>query len=196
MRLNIFENGKKTLKPLSNPNRNGFEFLGYVLDLDSREVYDSLRETTELNKAEFKIIQSLLTHFSNAKPVERTGKLIRFADLPGGLAYEKAFLQRAIQPIAEAFGHQPESLIQCAKRLNGFALSFGDFSVEIPALPRIPLTVILWEASEFSLSATILYDDSAWKYLPTEDLAVLGELTTARLLQVLGIFEMSSSSYV
>jgi hypothetical protein len=88
-------------------------------------------------------------------------------------------------PIAGAFGDEPERLVECAERLGGLALSFGDCSVEVPALPRVPLTIILWRKNEFPATASILYDQTTNKYLPTEDLAVLGELTTARLVQAL-----------
>jgi hypothetical protein len=161
------------------------EFLGYGLDLESGEVYDSLRKTADLDKVEREVLHALLAHYSKAEPVERAGKLVNFADLPGGHAYERAFLQRAAQPIADDFGDEPERLVECAKQLNGFALSHGDSSAEIQALPRIPLVIILWKADEFPASATILYDESASQYLPTEDLAVLGELATIRLLQAL-----------
>jgi hypothetical protein len=54
--------------------------------------------------------------------------------------------------------------------------------VEIPVL-EIPIVYILWRTSEFPASATTLFDASASHYLPTEDLAVLAELTTIRLEQ-------------
>ena len=161
------------------------ELLGYVVDLESGEVYDCLQKTADVANLEFEVLQVLLAHYSEAEPVERASKLVRFADLPGGHAYEGAFLQRAVQPIADVFGDEPGKLVESSKRLNGHVLAYGDFSVEIPALPRIPLVIILWRVSEFPASATILYDESASSYLPTEDLAVLGELTTARLLQAL-----------
>jgi hypothetical protein len=44
---------------------------------------------------------------------------------------------------------------------------------------------IVWKADEFSATASVLFDQSASEYLPTEDLAVLGELTTARLRKAL-----------
>ena len=165
--------------------RSRLDLLGYVVDFESGEVYDLLRKTADVASGEFKVLQVLLAHYSKAEPVERASNLVRFADLPGGQAYEGAFLQKAVQPIANVFGDDPERLIEASKRLNGHVLAYGDFSVEIPALPRIPLVIILWRASEFPASATILYDESASSYLPTEDLAVLGELTIARLLQSL-----------
>jgi hypothetical protein len=117
-----------------------------------------------------------------AEPTERTGRLVKFRDLPGGYAYEKAFIQRVIQPVTTVFGDKPEALVEAAKLLNGVALTYGDASVEIPVL-EIPIVYILWRTSEFPASATTLFDQSASHYLPTEDLAVLAELTTARLEQ-------------
>ena len=74
-------------------------------------------------------------------------------------------------------------MTQAAKLLGGVERSFGDASFEVEALKGIPLTYILWGAEEFPAVANILYDESASNYLPTEDLAVLGELTTSRLIQ-------------
>jgi Domain of unknown function (DUF3786) len=181
LRLNFDEGEVERLKRLAGSSR--LEFLGYVVNLDSREIHDSLKETADVARLEFEVLQVLLKHYAKAEPVARAAKLVKFADLPGGRAYEEAFLQRAVQPVAEAFGDEPEKLVECAERFGGFALSFGDCSVEIPTLPRIPLTIIIWRKSEFPAQANILYDETASNYLPTEDLAVLSELTTARLLQ-------------
>ena len=161
------------------------EFLGYVVNLDSGEIRDSLKETGDVGKLEFEVLQVLLRHYAKAESVERAGILVKFACLPGGYAYEKAFLKRAVEPIAEAFGDEPKRLVECAERFGGFGVSFGDCAVEVPALPHLPLTIIVWRRSEFPATANILYDQTANNYLPTEDLAILGELTTARLMQAL-----------
>jgi hypothetical protein len=161
-------------------------FLGFVVNLTSGEIHDSLKAHGEVDRLEFEVLQVLLRHYARAEPVERAGILVKFACLPGGYAYEKAFLKRAVEPVAEAFGDEPERLVECAEKLGGFAVSFGDCAVEVPALPRVPLTIVVWRRSEFPATATILYDQTVNNYLPTEDLAVLGELTTARLLQEIG----------
>lgn len=108
---------------------------------------------------------------------------MKFRDLPGGPAYELAFLQRAVQPLVEAFGENPETLVAAAKLLGGWSLSHGDASAEVSALEGIPLVYIVWKADEFSATANVLYDESASSYLPTEDLAVLGELASNRLIK-------------
>ncbi|MGB4242908.1 MAG: DUF3786 domain-containing protein, partial [Dethiobacteria bacterium] len=52
------------------------------------------------------------------------------------------------------------------------------------ALPRLPLLVRLDSGDgEAPSRATILFDAGANEYLPTEDLAVLAELFTARMLR-------------
>jgi len=111
------------------------------------------------------------------------GKLVKFKDLPGGYAYEGAFIKRAIQPVEYVFGESIESLVKAAELLGGFKLEFGDTSVQITTLKNIPLTYILYGTGEFPASSNILYDESASYYLPTEDLAVLGEITTMRLIE-------------
>lgn len=55
--------------------------------------------------------------------------------------------------------------------------------MQIEALKGIPVTFTVWAAEEYPASATILYDESANSHLPVEDLAVLAELTSARLAE-------------
>lgn len=161
----------------------GVKFLGYVVELDSGKIYDKLKDVHLKNP---ETLYTLLVHYSKAELTERTGTLVRFADLPGGYAYEGAFIQRAVLPLAKMFGNKLGSLIETGKILDGVKLVYGDASVEIPALPKIPLTYILWQGNnEIQPSANILCDASASNYLPTEDLAVLAELTTSRLQHVM-----------
>jgi hypothetical protein len=186
LKLKIAENEVKRLR-LSvefESVSDRFEFLGYKVDLESGEISDTFRVNCQLARGEFDVLQTLLTHYCKADPVERTGRLVKFASLPGGQAYEKAFLKRAVEPIADTFGEKPEELSECAKTLGGFSKAYGDASAELSALPSIPLTIILWETNEFPAQASILFDESASHYLPTEDLAVLGELATSRLLKI------------
>ena len=126
------------------------------------------------------LFAAMLEHYSLANSAPLIGKLVKFKDIPGGYAYEGAFIKRAIQPVAEVFGEEPEELTMAAELLGGLKLKLGDASVKIEALKGIPLTHILWIKSEFPVEVTILYDESASNYLPTED---LGELTTSRLIE-------------
>jgi len=176
----------KQLKRLVHSSCNCLELLGYTVNLDSGDAHDQLKQGILCSERDAEILHVLLAHYAAAEPTERTGKLVKFHDLPGGSAYEKAFIQRVVQPAAAFFGDKPEALVEAAKLLNGVALNHGDAAVEIPVLD-IPIVYILWRADEFPASATTLFDEAASHYLPTEDLAVLAELTTIRLEQAWAI---------
>lgn len=175
---NLYGSQIRTLSGRLGFQRDNLEFLGYVVELESGEVYDKIRDSRVRDPGTLFV---LLAHYSQARPTDVVRRLIRFRDLPGGYAYEAAFTRRAVSPVAEMFNDKPEMLVEAAKSLNGIKREYGDSSVEIPALPRIPLLYILWKNEEFPASATTLFHASASYYLPTEDLAVLAELTTARL---------------
>ena len=181
-KLNLELSTLQKLKKLTGINR--YEFLGYTLDLDKSTITDNLPQLmVNLSEWATQIFTALLRHYSSANPIAQTGTLVKYKDIPGGYSYEDAFIKRAIQPIAEVFGEKPKELLKAANLLGATKLVLGDVSFEILSLKGIPLTYILWGKEEFPASANILYDASASSYLPTEDLAVLGELSTLRLIE-------------
>jgi len=118
--------------------------------------------------------------------MSETGKMISYSQLPGGMGYNSAFIRRAVQPIERTFGSDAQKLWEAAKLLEAEKLGHGDWSVKIRALPLVPIVIILHGAtSEFPASASMLFDASASSYLSTEQLAMLGELTSARLRHAL-----------
>ena len=105
----------RQLKRLVHSGCNCLELLGYTVDLDSGDVCDRLKKDRLCSERDVEILHVLLAHYAAAEPVERTGKLMKFRDLPGGYAYEKAFIQRVIQPVATIFGDKPEALVEAAQ---------------------------------------------------------------------------------
>ena len=166
-----------------------YQFLGYTLDLETGQFHDLLEKGTIDSDWSVQSMTALLAHYSLANETPKTGKLVKFKDLPGGYAFELAFTQRAVNPIAQIFGNNPMELADAAKLFGGKRLDYGDLSVEIPALEGIPIVYILWAELEFSASATVLFDESASCFLDTEALAGLGELTTHRLLKAQSILK-------
>jgi len=160
-----------------------YQFLGYTLDLETSEFHDLLEKGTVHGGWDVKNMAALLAHYSLANETPKTGKLVKFRDLLGGYAFEYAFTQRAVNPIAQVFGNNPLELVEAAKFFGGKRLDYGDVSVEVPALRGIPMVFIVWAAQEFPATANLLFDESANCFLDTESLAVLGELTTHRLFR-------------
>jgi hypothetical protein len=178
-KLNLQPEELNKIKNLVNAGK--WNFLGYSLNLETGELVDLLEK--EASAVEMYVVTVLLKHYVDASPVTERGKLVKFEDLPGGHAYGKAFVQRAIQPLAEGFGKNPSALVKAGERLGGKQCNFGDKAVEVETLKGLPLVFVLWGESEFPASANVLFYESASSYLPTEDLAVLGELVSHRLLK-------------
>ena len=127
-------------------------------------------------------IYCILSRYAEAEPVPEALRLISFRQLSGGYAYHKAFLGRVVLSIQRVFGPKPRTLIEAAKLLGGSEVSYGDCAVRVNALPLVSITVVLWtESPEFPASANVLFDASISHYLTTEQVAMLGELTSARL---------------
>ncbi len=183
MKSNLQAEALQRLRRLFDAEKTGtYDFLGFTLNLEEGTLTDNLG-VNPWSELIIRLIPVMLQHYTEGKQTPLTGKLVKFRDIPGGYAYEGAFINRAIKPVEGVFGENPKMLLEAAKRLGGKPLSQGDASVEIVALKGIPLTIILYGAGEFGASASLLYDESASKYLPTEDLAVLGEITASRLIQ-------------
>jgi hypothetical protein len=163
-----------------------YQFLGFTLNLEEDTIIDSFDSSSQELTEELavKLIVPMFKHYTMGNPIPLVGRFVKFRDLPGGCAYEVAFVNRAVKPLEQVFGADPELFFQAAKLLGGKRLNLGsDVSVEIMMLKGIPLTFILYVSDEFGAAANILYDESAASFLPTEDLAVLGELTTLRLIE-------------
>jgi len=188
--LKLREEQLKKIRQLAKVGENNtYQFLGYALNLETKQFHDLLQKNTMHNDWIVQNITVLLAHYSLANDVAKTGKLVKFKDLPGGYAYDHAFTQRAVDPVAQAFGSNPAELSEVAMLFGGKKVNYGDLSVEIPALEGIPIVYILWVTPEFPASANLLFDESASCFLDTESLSGLGELTTHRLLKAQSILK-------
>lgn len=59
----------------------------------------------------------------------------------------------------------------------------GDASFLIQVFPRLPMQYVLWEGDEeFSPTVQVLFDSSVDHYLSLEDIVVLGQMATGRLV--------------
>jgi hypothetical protein len=189
-KLNLEEEQLKKIKQLTKVGEdNTYHFLGYTLNLETNQFHDLLEKGTVHSDWGVQNMTALLAHYSLANETAKTGKLVKFKDLPGGYAYEHAFTQRAVNPIAQAFGSNAVELLEVAKLFGGKKVNYGDLSVEIPALEGIPVVYILWVTPEFPASANLLFDESASCFLDTESVSGLGELTTHRILKAQSILK-------
>lgn len=128
----------------------------------------------------------ILHYLEQAKGTPLTNKLIAYQELGEGAVYYPSFFQRAVRPLVEYFGPAPSRLLPAAKEFGGTAANYGDASVIIPAFSRVPITIAIWKGDEeFPPNASILFDETVLDYLSAEDINVLCQTLTWRLVKSL-----------
>jgi len=126
----------------------------------------------------------ILHYFTQAKGTPITNKLITFRELPEGANYFPTFSKRAIKPLLDHFGREPERLIAAAEKLGGHTVNYGDVAIIINAFSYVPITLVLWQGNgEFTPEGSILFDNTVSDYLSTEDINVLCETISWKLVK-------------
>ncbi len=128
----------------------------------------------------------ILHYFTQAKGTPITNKIIAFKELPEGTNYFLTFSKRAIKPLLDNFGREPERLIDVAQKLGGHRASYGDVAVTINAFSYVPITLILWRGDEeFAPEGSVLFDSTISDYLSTYATTVLCETISWKLVRYL-----------
>ena len=125
----------------------------------------------------------ILHYFTQAKGTPLTGKQIPYRDLPGGLVYYPTFIKRTIEPLSEFFGKDPALLAGIGKILGARTGEIGDAALIIDAFARVPISIILWQGdNELKSEVNLLFDANITDYLTSEDVTIVCETITWRLI--------------
>lgn len=125
-----------------------------------------------------------VAYLAGAVEAPPRGEWVAFRELPGGDAFFRGPHSLATPRLEEAFGRGPADLVRAAVALGGRAGPGADAAAEIPALPRIPLRVLLWATGEeFSASASLLVDSRAHLHLALDVLWALANVAVADLVR-------------
>jgi hypothetical protein len=119
--------------------------------------------------------QILILHYLiKAKGTLPSGELITYQELKEGSNYYPSFYKRAVKPLIDYFGGEPQRLLQASAGLGATRASSGDLSVSIQAFPRVCVTLVLWKGDEeFPPNGNILFDNTILDYQPVEDVNIL-----------------------
>jgi hypothetical protein len=130
------------------------------------------------------VTRILLLHYlirADGKPL--LGKWVAYKDIPGGLLYAGVFARRVTEPLQRKFGISAQAFKETGIQSGGEPVAMGDASFILYAFPYVPLQYVLWEGDEeFPPSVQLLFDASVNHYLTLEDIVVLGQVTTGKLI--------------
>jgi len=128
----------------------------------------------------------LIMHYvTQAKGTPLSNIKIAFKELKEGANYYPTYFQRAVKPLRDYLGKNPEKLVELAKEIGGYKTDLGDVSVTVPAFSRVPITLVLWKGDEeFPPEANILFDSTALDYLAAEDLIILCQTISWKLVKM------------
>jgi len=119
----------------------------------------------------------VLDYLGLADGTEPTGVWIGFQELLSGSFYRRAFQGYTGDQLVADLDANVEAFSNAAKRFGGEPIAMGDAAYAFRVLPHVSLAVVWWNGDdEFPANATVLFDEVASHYLPTDGLAILGRM--------------------
>ncbi len=117
----------------------------------------------------FELDLIILTYLLKAKAINISGKMVNEKQIPGGETFFRGPHSLNTHPMEEIFGEDRKAFLSAGKRLNGKVKKFGDAAICLPLLPRVPITLILWEKDdEFPAQIKVNFDSTISSHLPLD----------------------------
>ena len=169
----------------SNPQRYVITLLNaeYVVNLSDKQIF-SIQQGSPPAPAEFLEQLCLLAYLINAQDLPLADRLVGPENLPSGQFFFRGLHSLPTERLEETFGKSPERLYEVSEQFDAKRCEFGDASIELYVLPRIPLTIVIWRRNEeFDARASILFDQTAGTHLPLDALGTVVNLTVDALVK-------------
>ena len=153
-----------------------------LVDLDARTVKWSADKSADVGLH----LQIIVLHYlAGSSKAQLANRLTTFRDFEGGAIYYPAFKARSIDMIVREFGAKPDILRHIGDVIRAAPSGIGTVGLKVDFFPKFPITIVLWVGDEeVPASANILFDASAGKMLPTEDLSVAAGVLVRRLVDI------------
>ncbi|GAX63060.1 L-alanine-DL-glutamate epimerase and related enzymes of enolase superfamily [Candidatus Scalindua japonica] len=136
---------------------------GKTIDSDSKESDLLLNKLGDYSRL------SILWYLINAKDIAFSKKLVRPENLKGGNIYSKGTHVLPLGRIVDKYGSDIEGFLHRGVEIGSEILNYGDVSLRLFPLPRVPVTIILWKGDEeFSPRADFLFDSTCEHHLPVD----------------------------
>jgi len=114
---------------------------------------------------------AVLWYMSNARDIPPSGRLIRPIDVKGGHRFSAGTHLLPVSAIAEKYARDKEGFTVRGQKYGAEVLAgYGDASIRLHPLPRVPVTMILWtEDEEFPPRVDLFFDSTCEFQLALSD---------------------------
>ena len=136
-----------------------------------------------------------VVYLLSAKALPPKGDWVSATSLPYGEFFFRGPHALATEAVASAFADRPEAFVRAAETLGGKPWpaapgpeqSRRGGAFVLPALPRVPMLVQLWERDEeFPARASFLFDSTAGDHLMVDAIWSLSAIVAKRLAESAG----------
>jgi hypothetical protein len=118
----------------------------------------------------------LLTYLLSVQEIPLADRLVAVSSLKGGKCFFQGPHSFPLDPLIEQYGIDIKGFLDRGLSLGGVQEDYGDVSVRFPALPRVPVVMVLWGADEeFPPRLSVVFDASVDQHLPLD--AIYGLVT-------------------
>jgi len=142
----------------------------FSINSNKRSIQSSTSQGEMLiNRYGYFFIHSCLWYLIHAKDIPFTGRLIKPENLKGGELFFRGSHVLPLDKIAAQYGHDKETFIKKGNEICAEVSTYGDASLQLLPMPRIPVLLILWlNDEEFPPRADLLFDSSCEFHLPLD----------------------------
>jgi len=147
---------------------------------DNKIVFESSKQKPKIWE---KIL--ILHYLCKAQGVSLSNQLISFKHLQGGEIYFSVFEKRVKTPLLNLIKDfkDPFLIRELFYFLNPELMNMGDLAIKIYAFPHVPICYVWWfQDEEFPTELNILFDSTVSSYLDTEDVVVLCQAITFKVI--------------
>jgi hypothetical protein len=112
---------------------------------------------------------SLLWYLVHAKHISCSGRLIKLENVKSGNIFTTGSHVLPLDQVANKYATDRDAFLSRGERLGGQLQKYGDVSIQLSPLPRIPATLLLWlKDEEFPARADLLFDSTCELQVPTD----------------------------
>ena len=123
-----------------------------------------------LHRLDYYFDLACLWYLGKARNKPLSGRLVSPASLSGGEIFQKGTHVLPLDKIAARYGKDPDGFYARGAELGALPLEHGDAALLLHPFPRVPATMILWQADdEFPARVDLFFDATCEQHLTFRD---------------------------